>query len=197
MIRDLPGGSVELDCINLDWLRNVFQPLRSKCAENERQPAVHLVVSLAGNIDTSGLGKVFQARRDVHSIAVNVVTIDNDVAEVHSHAEQHTVFVWLSAVALGHRALNLHRALHCFDHAFELGQDAVAYQLHDAAAMSGDRGDDRLGAMSLQSSERAGFVRSSGDYSRRRRQPELQPVGEPLWVLAARSARLTQCTHSF
>jgi hypothetical protein len=54
--------------------------------------------------------------------------------------------------------LDLHRARHGFDHATELGQDAVAYELYDSTAMPFDCGRDQFGPVGLQRSERAGFI---------------------------------------
>ena len=117
-----------------------------------------MVVGLAGNADSAGLRDSFEARCDVHAVTVDVVSVDNNVAEMHAYPQQHPVVIARAAIAYLHLALDLGRAFHGFDHAAELGQDAVAHKLYDSPAIPFDCRRDQFAAVGLERGERAGFI---------------------------------------
>ena len=61
-------------------------------------------------------------------------------------------------VALGHAALNCHRAFHRIDHAGEFGQDFIAHELEDMALVLGNHGLEQFLAMRAQTREGASLV---------------------------------------
>ena len=117
-----------------------------------------MVVGLPGNADSAGFRDTFEARCDIHAVTVDVVAVDDDVAEMHAHPQQHPAVIARAAIAYLHLALNLRRAFHGFDHAAELGQDAVAHKLYDLPAMPFDRRRDQFAPVRLECGERAGFI---------------------------------------
>jgi hypothetical protein len=84
--------------------------------------------------------------------------IDDDVAVMDANAELHLVACACRAIAPRHLALNLRCAESRFNDAAKLGQDAVAHQLDDPAAVFGNRRLDELRTLHLQCGERARFV---------------------------------------
>ena len=94
----------------------------------------------ARNADAATLGYPFEPRRDVNTVAVDIVAIDNDIAEIDPDAEFDSAVRWHFGVALDHPALNLDCALHGIDHAWEFDQYAVARRLDDSAAIRCDPG---------------------------------------------------------
>ena len=91
-----------------------------------------------------GSARAFQPRRDVHAVAVDVVALDDDVAEVDTDAKANALVLGNARLAPGHGALDLDGALHGVDHARELHQRAVAHQLDDASVVRRDRRIDEL-----------------------------------------------------
>jgi TolB-like protein len=84
------------------------------------------------------------------AVAVEVVAVHDDVAEVHAHAELEVPVLGHADIALVHAALDLGRAAHGVHHAAEFDQEAVAHHLEDAPAMSGDGGIEQVAAMLAQ-----------------------------------------------
>jgi hypothetical protein len=65
---------------------------------------------LAGNADAADFGESFKARSDIHAVAVDIVGIGYDVAEMDADAEPHAPRLGLTAIALRHFALDFRRA---------------------------------------------------------------------------------------
>ena len=97
--------------------------------------------------DAAGLGHGFEPRGDVDAVAMNVVAVDDDVAEIDPDAP---IRCGLGRRVLGHRRLPLDRAAHRVDDAGELDEQSVAGGLDDAAVMPGDRRVDQPGAQRLE-----------------------------------------------
>jgi hypothetical protein len=66
---------------------------------------------------------------------VAVLSLHDNVAEVDAYAHVDALPVGHAVVAFGHAALEDNRAFDGIDYAGELGQDAVAHQLEDAAVV--------------------------------------------------------------
>ena len=71
----------------------------------------------------------FQPRRYVHAVAIEIVTIDDQVAQVQAHTEHESSISRLVAVGLGHALLKLDSGAQRIDGAGELDQSPVAGQL--------------------------------------------------------------------
>jgi hypothetical protein len=126
--------------------------------EGERELVAHLLVRARRERDAARLAHALQPRGDVHAVAVDVVALDQHVAEVDADAEHQAPLRRLARAALEHRALHLRRAPHRVDHARELGEQPVAGGLEDAPAVLGDRRVDEPRAQRLQARERAFLV---------------------------------------
>jgi hypothetical protein len=109
--------------------------------------------------DAARFGQVFEPRRDVHGVAIEVLAVDDHVAEVDPDTEMDAPVVRNIGVALDHALLHLDRPTHRFDRAGKLNEDAVAGRLDDAAAAPGDAGVDQIAPARLEPSEGAFLVR--------------------------------------
>jgi len=138
--------------------RDVLQVLRSQTAVTQRQLVLHLIVGLPGNADTAALGDSFETGRDVDAVSVEIIALDDHVAEMHADAKCHLAVAARAAVARRHGPLDFGRAVDALDDAGEFRQQAVAHQLHCPAAMLGDRRVDHLRAMLVQQGGRARLV---------------------------------------
>ena len=99
----------------------------------------------------------FQPRGDVDAVAVNPGLVVNDVPEVDADAEQHQAMLGHLLVSRRHDALDLGRACGRANHAGELGEDAVARSIDDAAAVPAHQRQDH-GLVALEVAERSGLV---------------------------------------
>src|SRR4030095_5297681 len=130
----------------------------AQVGEPEVELAVDCLVDLAGDEDPTGLGERFDARRDVDPIAKYIVAVDDDVTDVDADAELDLLLRRHPGIALGHAALQVHRAADGIDDAPELQQQDIAGGLDDATVVFGDLGVDQLAAMGSQRLQRAAFV---------------------------------------
>src|SRR4030095_3149179 len=91
-------------------------------------------------------------------VAMAVLALDDDVADVNAHANIDPAIVVDARVTFGHFALEEDRARDSIAHAPESGREAVAHQLEDAAVMTGDFRPEKLPAVSAQPFERGRLV---------------------------------------
>src|SRR6516225_1829129 len=89
----------------------------------------------AGDANAAGVGEAFQPRRNVHPVAVNLLTLDHHVAKVHSYPELHSSLGCDARVLCLESGLDLYGAVHRVYHAGELGEHAVARGVDETAAM--------------------------------------------------------------
>ena len=108
----------------------------------ERRSSLNFVVHLARDADAARLRDALQPCGDVDAIAVDTGLVEDDIALVDADAELHAPSRIDGSVALGHCLLDRHRALDRIQDAGELGQDAVACRVDDAAAVLADHRQD-------------------------------------------------------
>ena len=102
--------------------------------------------------------QALEPRRHVDAVAIEIVAIDDDVAEIDADAELDVPVLGNPGVALRHAALDFDRTARRIQNAAELDQKAVAHHLEDAPAMLGDGGIEELAAMLAKRAERALFI---------------------------------------
>ena len=107
--------------------------------------------------DTAGFRQRFQTRGNVYAVTINIVTIDNDIAEIDPDAQRDS---WMGGVVArsGGGALHRKRELDRINGAAKLDESAVANKLDDAAVVVLDlRIEDRQPVM-LQRGKRACLI---------------------------------------
>jgi hypothetical protein len=119
-----------------------------------------LLTHHARDADASRFCQCFQPCCYIHAVAIEVVVLDDHVAEIDADAQFDAVVRLDTRVSLGHRLLHLDRATHRIDDAGKLHQRAVAGGLDDAARVLGDFRIEELAAQRLEAFERAFLVRS-------------------------------------
>ena len=105
--------------------------------------------TLRETIDAAWIGERLQPGRHVDAVAVDVVVVADDVADIDADAKFDAPVRRHIGVALDHAALNVDGAAHGVDDADEFHQHAVAGRLDDTAAVLGDLGVDQFLAMRL------------------------------------------------
>ena len=88
--------------------------------------------------DPPGCRQTFEPRRDIDAVAVDVLVVDDDVADVEPDPEFDPPFDRFIGIALGHLALDIDRAAHRIDNTGKLDEQPVAGGLDDAPAMLSD-----------------------------------------------------------
>ena len=108
-----------------------------RCSPRSRKAGINLVHRVieggTGDADTAGLCHRLKTRGDVDPIAIDIVSLDDDVAEVHADAKPDSPIVGMLCVVLGHLPLDGRGTLYGIDDAGELDQRAIAHELDDAA----------------------------------------------------------------
>src|SRR5215472_7505177 len=107
----------------------------AKVRELEWQLIPDRIAHSARYADAAGLGERLQSRRYIDAVAVDVLSLHNNVAQVNTHAKLKLFVRRNAGIASYHAALHFDRAANRLDGARELDQDAIAGRLHDPAAM--------------------------------------------------------------
>ena len=87
----------------------------------------------AGDANTAWLRHRLQTRGDVDAVAIDVVALDDDVAEIDADAKPDLPRFGGALIAIGHPALDHGSTLDGIDDAGELDERTVAHELDDAA----------------------------------------------------------------
>jgi hypothetical protein len=116
----------------------VLNPLLAQIAVTDLDLGLDVVIRRAGDRDAAGIGELLQSVGDVDAVAMDVVALDDHVAEIDAHAVDEALVSRDSRVALGLAALGLDRAAFGIHHAMELDQQGITHGLHQAAVMDGD-----------------------------------------------------------
>src|SRR5262245_36973548 len=155
---------------------NVLDGLLAEISEGERQLIPDLIVSRAGDAQAAWLAQRLQPGSDIDAVAENVITIDDDVANVDADAEDDASILRYRGVAARHGTLDGERAADRIDHAPELDKHAIARRFDDTAAMPCDRGVDELTAVRLQHRQGADLVGAHQPTVQRRPLPGSPPT---------------------
>ena len=154
--HDLAG---QADMIYGDRVLDVLQHLGAAVDEADvRQFAADLVIDFRRHADRARARDQFETGGDIDAVAVEIVALDDDVADIDAHAELQGPGERLR-VAGGDGALALDGADHGRDRAGELGDNGIARRAEDAAMMLGDDGIHDLPA-GPQVVERSGLIRA-------------------------------------
>src|SRR5271170_6958975 len=139
---------------------NVLDLLFAQILKDKGQPVADVVMNRIGDEHPAGIGQGFDPCGDVDAVAIEVVALDDHVAEIDPDAQFDAVVRAYTRVVLGHRLLHRDRAAHRVDDARKLDQHAVAGGLDDAPVVLGNFRIEELAAQRLEAFERAFLVRS-------------------------------------
>jgi hypothetical protein len=99
------------------------------------------------------------ANKDIETVAIEVVALDDHIAEIDADAQFDAAVRRDTSVPLGYRLLHRDRAAHRIDDAGKFHQQAVAGGLDDAAVVLGDFRIEQLAAQRFEAFVRAFLVR--------------------------------------
>ena len=73
--------------MNADRPRYVLDSLLAHILETEAELVAHLIVNVARNVDSTRIGERLQPRRHVDAVAINIIVVADDIADIDSNAE--------------------------------------------------------------------------------------------------------------
>ena len=91
-------------------------------------------------VNRARLAEAFEARCDIHFVAVNVISLDDPVAEIDADTEHQVLLLGQFRVALDYGRLDRKRILNCVYGTRKLYQDPVTCRFDDAPAIGSDSG---------------------------------------------------------
>ena len=139
----------------LQTLGYVFELLIAHIDKVQINLAVDLLEQCAGEVNTAPFGDFLKARRDVYTVTVNIVPLDDHFSKVNANAEGKHSIVRHSGIAHSHALLNCDGAFDGVDSACELDEQAITHQLHETPVAFGNRRIDQFGTMGLQRTKRS------------------------------------------
>jgi hypothetical protein len=95
---------------------------------------------------------------DINPIAENIITLSDNVTNMHADAKGDSLSCGQCGVWMLHDRLNFGRTSHGAHHARELGQNTVAGRFEDTPTVLGDFGVDDLGSDSLENLQCASLI---------------------------------------
>ena len=99
---------------------DVLDLLLAHVLERKGELVAHLIPHHSADADPARFGQGFETRRDIDTVAEDVVLVDDDVAEIDADAEIDAPLGWHAGVTPGHLSLHLDRATNRIDHARKL-----------------------------------------------------------------------------
>jgi hypothetical protein len=116
-------------------------------------------VNRIGDEYPAWIGQGFDARSDIHPVAIEVVAVRNYVTEIDADAEFNTGIQWDVGVALRHLLLHLKCAPDSINNARKFHQHSVARGFDDPTVVLGDLPIDKFSTQGFEAFERTFLVR--------------------------------------
>ena len=123
-----------------DRARNVLDLSFAQIVVAAIDSVVHIVVGVGRNQYAARFGQLFQSSRYIDVVTVDIVLLNDYVADVNSDTEQETLLRRKWHYFSHDRFLELERTANRFHGARKLCKEAVACRLDDPPRMAADRG---------------------------------------------------------
>ena len=134
--RGLPISRVPFHSERLHRPLDVLKREAPEVVELRLDPVADEIMHCARDHDATRRRFALQPRRHVDAIAVEVVAVDDQVAQVQADAEHNGSILGLILVGLGHGLLELDGGAQRINRAGELDQSPVASQLDQPPSMT-------------------------------------------------------------
>src|SRR5262249_30254571 len=132
------AGRTEKNAVSAHRASDILDLLLAHILEKEVEFVAHLIADDAARADAAGRGQGFKTGGDVDAVTKDIAVVDDDIAEIDTHAKLDPLVRRHAGVADGHFALHLDRTTHRVDDAGEFDQEAVTCRLDDPAPVFGD-----------------------------------------------------------
>jgi hypothetical protein len=136
----------------------IFKRLLTQILDGDFETIGDLCCHRAGDADTAHIGKLFNPRSNIHTVAENVAVFENDIAKIDADPEFDPPILRHVRISPLHALLDFHGALYCISYALELHEHAVARGLDDPALVLCDGGIDQFYPVRFEAGDRAYLV---------------------------------------
>src|SRR5262249_18407783 len=153
-----PGALLLLQAIDAHGPADVLEVAFSQVGQLNAELVPHVVAHGSRHHYLARARQLLDPRRDVDSVTVSLVAIDDHVLDVDTDA-QHEAFVVTLLAGLRDRPLNVVCPAHGGHRALELDEQAVAHYLQEVSPALGDFRLQEIFAKSLPLEDSLGFVR--------------------------------------
>ena len=123
----------------------VLQGLLAHIFESEIEPVANMVADWSRDRYPAGRSDALQTRRDVDTVAKNILSLHNDVAYVNAYAKFDALILRPTGISFSDATLQLGGARHRVHHTGKLHQHSVAGQFDDSSLMLADFGINEIG----------------------------------------------------
>jgi hypothetical protein len=144
--------------VDPNGIGDVLECLLSEILEADVQPISYMIADCGRDGNATRRGNALDSGRNVDPVAVDVVFLNDNVAEIDTDAKFYAFFNRQVGIALTHPPLDLGGAGDRVHHARKLDEHAIAGQLHDAALVLGYLRIEDLAAMCHERSKRPRLV---------------------------------------
>ena len=134
---------------------DILDPYLATVLEARVDARAYAFVDDGGHANAAGFSQRLQPGCHVDAVAIYLVTVDDEVAEIDADSER---YPWTSGHLGRDGPLNFQCAVDSVDDTCELDQRTVANQFDDPAAMPGDHRVENGLSVVLQGRQRTGFV---------------------------------------
>jgi hypothetical protein len=156
--RHLPIHRIPLDPECLHRAVDILQRQEANIVQARLQLACDSIMNVARQDDSIWRSLGFETGRHIHAIAVQIMSVDDEIAEVKADPENDPGVFRLAAVEFDHCGLKFDGSPHGVYGTAEFRQSPVAYELHEAAAVPGQCRLESSSVVRLQTGKRADFV---------------------------------------
>ena len=130
----------------------------TKIVELEIDLAVYLAIETVRNADPTGLGQGLESCRDVYAVAIDVVALDDHVAQIDANTQYDPGFLGQMIVGCGQGRLQFGGTAYGTDSAGKLDENAIAHDLHDPTFVGGHERCQDFGALFPEGRYRPVFI---------------------------------------
>jgi hypothetical protein len=125
--------------VDPDRLGDVLDLLIAEVVKCDRQLVADLIPDGSRDTDRAGVSHRLNTSCDVDPVAEQIGTVDDHITDMDANAELHARVRAPPSILSGDRRLHRDCALHGIDRAGEVGNDAVAGGVEDAAPVRRDQ----------------------------------------------------------
>ena len=128
------GIALQKHLIGVDRVGDILDLPLTKILENKSRCAPHMFMDVARDTDAAGFSESFHPCSDVDAPSIQIIALDNHVAEVDTDSKFDALVLGQTRVAIGQLTLYRHGTIKCLDGARKLSESAVASDLKDSPA---------------------------------------------------------------